>query len=322
MVATAWAQKKDNEHRVYEFVVESTDGSIDDVATNLSEAASVSGWKVLASSPAGVPEGCSYGARVLSLYHPEYAARLMDINRKTAPYAIVDRINLFEDENGLHVSMVNPRSIARTVLMEDASYTEIINSHAVALRTMISDAVDGVASTREYGQKRKKGYIGRTMGVMAGGKFVDKIQDKAVVPGGELLAVADKVREGLSQPGPKWDLTLAYELALPEYDTVIFGTTGTAMESKSFSIVKAGSNKDRKKLSCPGLAHAAAYPIEVVLVKDEDDVKVQLVDAMYRMKMYFEDAGKMSFMKNMGMPGSLADEIKNQILAVLGDYPQ
>lgn len=34
---------------------------------------------------------------------------------------------------------------------------------------------------------------------------------------------------------------------------------------------------------------------------------------MFRMKMYFEDAGKFAFMKNMGMPGSIHDAIKKMI---------
>jgi hypothetical protein len=38
---------------------------------------------------------------------------------------------------------------------------------------------------------------------------------------------------------------------------------------------------------------------------------------MYRMKMYFEDAGKWAFMKNMGMPGSIADEISAQVRPAL-----
>jgi hypothetical protein len=96
------------------------------------------------------------------------------------------------------------------------------------------------------------------------------------------------------------------------------GTTGTPMDSKSFKIVKAGSDTSRKKFKCPGIAHAAAYPLEVVVRKTEEGVKVQMLNVMYRMKMYFEDAGKWAFMKNMGMPGSLHDEVKKQIQAGLG----
>ena len=49
-------------------------------------------------------------------------------------------------------------------------------------------------------------------------------------------------------------------------------------------------------------------PLEVVLRTTADGTTVELIDAMYRMKKFFEDAGKWAFMKNMTMPGSLADE--------------
>jgi hypothetical protein len=51
----------------------------------------------------------------------------------------------------------------------------------------------------------------------------------------------------------------------------------------------------------------------VVVTKDKGSVHVRTVDSMYRMKMYFEDAGKWAFMKNLGMPGSIADEISAQV---------
>jgi len=53
-------------------------------------------------------------------------------------------------------------------------------------------------------------------------------------------------------------------------------------------------------------------------VEELDGDLARLVDTMYRMKMYFEDAGKWAFMKNMGMPGSIHDEIAAQIKAGLG----
>jgi hypothetical protein len=39
------------------------------------------------------------------------------------------------------------------------------------------------------------------------------------------------------------------------------------------------------------------------------------------MKMYFEDAGKWAFMKNMGMPGSIHDELTALIAAALKPTP-
>jgi hypothetical protein len=268
---------------------------------------------VLAKVDAGVPRGCRYKARVLAVVDPGYVKQLMAVNRRTAPFAVVDRINVFEDEGGVHVAVLNAESVNRTVLMEDGAYAGVSRTHVEALRALVTGAVTGKVSDREFGERRSRGHIGKTMGVMAGGPFAEKVKDEAVVGSGDWKAVAEKVRHGLARPGGKWGLHLAYELELPEQETVIFGSTGSPMDSKSFSIVGADADDARGSFQCPGLAHAAAYPIEVVVTREGDAVKVRLVDVMYRMKMYFEDAGKWAFMKNMGMPGSIHDELAAQI---------
>lgn len=308
---------EEKEFGVYEYVVQSIQGEFTEVSQAIENGLQQAGWQVLAKVDAGVPEGCKYRAQVFVVYDSQYSRQIMEANSNTGPFAVVDRVTLFEDENGLHVSVVNPHSINRTVLMDDMAYEDLAEKHLQALRTAITGVVHGTVTDQEYGQKRGKGYIGRTMGIMAGGKFEDKIQDDAVVEGGNLQSVAEGVREGLSRTGEKWGMHLVYELELPEYQTVLFGTTGGPMEAKSFDIVKAGSDKSRQDMSCPGLAYAAAYPIEIVVVKEADAVKVRMLDVMYRMKMYFEDAGKWAFMKNMGMPGSIHDELKGQIKIAL-----
>jgi hypothetical protein len=302
---------------VYEYVVQSAQGNFDEISTAIEYTAVAANWRVLAKVDAGVPKDCAYKARVFVLYDAAYGQQIMSANRKTGPFAVVDRINLFQDENGAHVAVVNPHSINRTILMDDQKYEAMAAAHLQALRQMIAGAVPGTASEKEYGQFREEGYIGKTMGVMAGGKFIDKIEDIAKVADGNWKEVAAKARQGLSQPTKQWGMHLVYELELPEFETVVFGTTGTPMDSKSFSIVGAGDDDSRKKLKCPGLAHAAAYPIEVVVVQDGADVKARVVESMFRMKMYFEDAGKWAFMKNVRMPGSIQDEIGQQIKAGL-----
>jgi hypothetical protein len=175
----------------------------------------------------------------------------------------------------------------------------------------------GSPAGEDYGQRREKGYIGKTMGVMAGGPFGEKVADLSVVAGEDWKGVAERVRASLEKKGPKWGLHLAYILEIPEAQTVVLGATGTPMDSQSFSIVGAGDDASREGEKCPGIAHAGAYPIEVVVALDAGAVHVRLVDSMYRMKMYFEDAGKWAFMKNMGMPGSIADEISAQVRPAL-----
>lgn len=312
------AGEKGQVYRVYQYVVRSAAGTFDEISQALSGSAAQNGWQVLATVNGGVPENCPFKTQVLVLYDSLYARQIMDANRTTGPFAVLDRVNLFEDEEGIHVSVVNPHSINRTILMDDTLYEALSEQHLQALRGMITAAVQGTVSTDEYGQDRDKGYIGKTMGVMAGGPFNEKLQDQAEVAGGGWQEVAAKVGEAMNQAGEKWGMQRVFQLSLPAYRTVVIGTTGLPMSAKSFDIVKAGSDKSRKKLECPGLAHAAAYPIEVVVTEEEGAVKVRLVNVMFRMKMYFQDAGNWAFMKNMGMPGSIQSEIEDQIKIALG----
>jgi hypothetical protein len=298
---------------VYQYVVHRAEGSVDSVASAIATGAPAAGFQLLARVPVGAPAGCSYRAEVVALYSPELGRQVVAANRRTGPFAVVDRVNVFEDEKGVHVSVLNPRSVLRTVLMDDQKHAALIESHLSALRALVSAAVHGTATSQDYGEVREKGYIGKTMGVMAGGPFTDKVQDLSVVGGDDWKGTAERVLAGLEKMGPKWGLHLTYALEIPEAEAVVLGTTGTPMDTKSFAIVGAGADSSRGGLKCPGLAHAAAYPIEIVVARDAGSVRVRVVDTMYRMKMYFEDAGKWAFMKNMGMPGSIQDEIATQV---------
>ena len=53
--------------------------------------------------------------------------------------------------------------------------------------------------------------------------------------------------------------------------------------------------------------------MELLVVREGDQVRVLVIDEMFRMKIYFEDAGKMKFAANMQMPGSIGDEIRDLV---------
>jgi hypothetical protein len=320
VAAAAGATPKSPEAGVFQYVLKKAQGTPAEIAEAIAEAAPAAGFEVLGHVPVGSPEGCGFSARVVALYQPDHASRVIEANRRTGPFAIVDRINVFEDENGVHVSVVNPRSILRTVLMDDESHSSLIESHLADLRDLVLGAVEGETSEQDYGQVRKKGHIGRTMGVVAGGPFTKKVQEKKVVGGYEWQDMAVQVEKALKEKGPKWGMGLTYSRQVPEHKLAVFGTTGTPMDTRSFEIVGAGADESRADLQCPGLAHAGAYPIEVVVTQEGVSIRTRMVDTMYRMKMYFEDAGKWAFMKNMGMPGSIEDEVTEQILAGVASH--
>jgi hypothetical protein len=297
--------------RVFEYAVRSAEGTFDEVASLLADSLVSGGWEMVAAVDAGVPDECPYRARVFVLYDAQYSSDLMAANERTAPFAAWNRVNLFEDEAGLHVSVVNPRSINRTVMLDDASQVGAAQAMLDRLRATIVDAVSGTPSSEGYGQERRRGLIGKTMGVMAGGPFDGRVGDVASFPGEEVGVVAARLRRAFSEPGSKWGIHLVGETRLD--DTVILAITGSPLDSDSFSIVKAGSDRARKRMQCPGIAHAAAYPLELVVTRSGDATVVRTAASMYRMKMYFEDAGKWAFMKNMGMPGSIASEIEDKV---------
>ncbi len=306
-------EKGEARQGVYEYILTKIPLTFREASQLLQEKIEGSPFQLVASVPMASPENCGFKARVFVLADSAYVKQLTELNPQTAPFAVLDRLNLFEDENGLHISLVNPVNINRTVLLEDEKYLDLSLAHKNKLRQLVENILPGEKTTKQYGQFRKKGYIGRTMGVMAGGPFNEKIKTVKEWSSGNLEAVLKKLQAGLQTPGKNWGLKLVYLYRIPGQSVAVLGVTGSRMESKSFAIVKAGSDKARSKFRCPGIAHAAAYPIEVVVWQEGNGIKIETLDIMYRMKMYFEDAGKWAFAKNMTMPGSIQDEIATRI---------
>jgi hypothetical protein len=321
-VAAAPGSAIDGEtYGVYQYVVKQAEGTIDEISAAITGAAEGAGWSVAGTVDSADPEHCDFMSRVMVLYDAKYADAVIAANPETGAWAALDRVNIFQDEEGTHVSVVNPLSIDRTVLMNDTDYMDMARKHLDALRAMILSAVNGTESSAQYGELRTGGKIDKTMGVVAGGDFSKLIRDKFKVKKGGVTAVGQAIALGFkNEKTGKWGLHLVYQVNVAGRDVYIVGVSGSPMDTKSFEIVGGGQNEKRKDYACPGLSHAGAYPIEIVVQKDKSgEIKIRMVDTMYRMKMYFEDAGTTAFMKNMRMPGSIENEIEKQIKKALED---
>jgi uncharacterized protein (DUF302 family) len=316
VVALSPAQALGQRHGVFQRIAELRDRDYTEVVRSAEEAVSAAGWNLLASYPAGVnAEECSFRAQVLVVDWPEHTRVVMSQGPHGA-FAAPIRISVFEDELGVHVNSVNPRSLNRTIVAEKGMDEEW-NRLAEGLRGTLARNMGVGPSQRESGQFRDKGRIGRTFGIMAGGPFKEKIKTFTSVEG-EVEQVATSLFETLQgmEPGPEWGSRPVY-IMNPAEGVWVIGITGERMERRSYDIVGNGSDKSREDMACPGIDHSAAYPVEVVLTQEEGSVQVALIDEMFRMKMFFEDAGKVAFAKNMGMPGDIEDEIKGLILSAL-----
>ncbi|GAB4387996.1 MAG: hypothetical protein Kow0025_04730 [Thermodesulfovibrionales bacterium] len=286
------------EFGVYVRAAEDIGMTFDEAVSALEAALPQAGWRVLASYPAGVPEGCRFRAHNIVIHSDEYAAKIMAHGPLSA-FALPLRVGLYQDEKGLAAAFVNPASINRTVL-GDGVEKELSAQTMDALAGAIAGALKVKGVKKQIGEVRTAGRVGG----MGGGDFTDKVE--VIHEGGDFEAVSAKVKEGILANRDGW--TLAYSLPLAGSEAVIYGVTRTSTEARAFDI--AGERRESKANSCPGIDHAPAFPIEVVVLKDSGGVKAVTLDEMYRMKLYFEDAGNWAFFKNMGMPGELEEEIK------------
>ncbi len=305
--------------RVFMKIADPAEGTVAEVSASLEAAIDGAGWTILSTHDAGIgADQCSFGAQVFVVDWPEYTQIALSQGIHGA-FAAPLRISVFEDELGVHVAAVNPQSLNRTIVAEEGMEEEWARL-AGTLRETLAAGMGEAPVQEEFGQKRDKGRIGRTMGIMAGGPFIGKIKDVATVPleDGSVLDVAQNLFDALQamEPGKDWGMRPVYLMPVSD-GVVVMGFTGAEMESRSFSIVGRGGDKSRSDMACPGLDHSAAYPVGVVLAQVEDQVEITVVDEMYRMKMFFENAGKMKFARNMTMPGSIEDELKDLIRSAL-----
>jgi uncharacterized protein (DUF302 family) len=289
---------------VYIKIIEKAQGSFDEVSSSVESALKKGGWDILGSHDTGVPEKCGFRSRVISFSSEEYAATILKNDVKAA-FALPLRAGIYEDDKGINIVFVNPSSINRTII-DETGMDEFSLAAASSIGVTISGSVKGNVVNEQAGQIRKKGKIGG----MGGGDFlnkIDEIRSFSESADSTIRQIAEKVKSGILRNDMDWKLVYSYDLA--DRGAVIYGTTRKATEGKAFSI--AGEKRKSDSNNCPGIDHAAAFPIEVVVYKDGGQVKVVLIDGMYRMKMYFEDAGKWAFMKNMTMPGKIEKEIVN-----------
>jgi uncharacterized protein (DUF302 family) len=297
------------EYGTYLRLVNAPAGSYDQMVAAVPGALERAGWQLVASYDAGTG-GCVHKAKTFVVNAPAFTAEVLKQGPRAA-FALPLRLAVYEDDAGVHLAAVNPQSLGRTIVGEtfEAPSTEVVNQ----LRAMTATGFPGKAVMAPYGQMRTQGLIEKTMGVVAGGPFASKIEQARSAKGTTVADVAAKLMAAGATPTKRWGLRAVYRFDLPGQNATLVGFTGGPMESKSYSIVGAGLDDSRAKFACPGLDHVAAYPLEVLVVQEGSEVKVLLVDVMFRMKMYFEDAGKMKFAANMAMPGSIEDELRDLI---------
>jgi uncharacterized protein (DUF302 family) len=261
------------------------------------------GFEVIASYENGVPEGCNFRAMTVVFTNGDYSSKVLAGGQDKA-FGLPHRIGVYEDESGLNVAVVNPIHMNRTFYLNNSK-----DADAEAELGKIMDALKGVGNMVmvQAGQIRTEGEIGG----MGGGRFPDKLI-AAATSGKSVADAAKALADGISDKAA-WHSVYTYQ---PNEKVAVVGITNTAAtEGRAFSI--AGDKRSGKNYKFPGLDHAAAFPVEVVVYESGGKTTAHIVVEMWRMKLYFEDAGTWAFMKNMAMPGDIEDEITAAVKAAL-----
>jgi uncharacterized protein (DUF302 family) len=288
------------EYGVYVKVAEKIAGPYDELVRNAETVLNKDGRQVLASYDAAVPEGCRFRAHTIVFSSPDYDRKIMS-HGPTAVFALPLRISIYSNEQGTNISFLNPASLNRTVL-GDTVEKDLSISKMNELSALLATAGKGVVVNQQLGEIRSKGYVGG----MGGGAFSDQIVEiyKGADTGSNFHDIAAKVKEGILSNKKGWRLVYTFE---PAENVIVYGVDNRKTEARAFEI--AGERRASVTNPCPGIDHASAFPIEVAVLKDRGMVRVVTLHEMYRMKVYFQDAGNWAFMKNMRMPGQIEGEI-------------
>lgn len=289
------------DYGMYVKVSENVEGPFEGTVKNIEDALVRNGWQVLASYSASVPGECRFRAHTIVAHSVKYAEQILS-NGPRAAFALPVRISIFEDERGINTSFTNPASLNRTVLGNQTA-ADLSKATMNRLSEILASAAKGRVVNAQIGEIRNSGRVGG----MGGGNFNDKIVEiyNKKDAGNAFQETALNVREGILSNKKNWKLI--YTLELQDVPAVIYGVNKPETEARAYKI--AGEKRESKNNACPGIDHASALPIEVIVYKESGMVKVVTLDEMYRMKVYFEDAGMWAFMKNMKMPGEIEAEI-------------
>jgi hypothetical protein len=288
-----------------------------------------------------VEDICGFNGKLVMFTSDDYIKMLTSFDNKYLVASFL-KIGIYETDKGIEINIADIETINRIVFndMGDSEYanaitethpykTKIIDAlHSLPYGDKVEDAMEPIRETDELRD------ADRDMFMMVGPMtlFEDEDQFPVIYEEKEETDVAriESLKElmynniSTFKPNeedyeyrwtadPETDLQwqIIGEVHSPDNKAIMFGLTCSRTESESFRIV--GDETETNK--CPGLNHLTAYPIEVLLMLNENGLVVHTAREMFRMDMYFWDAGMAAFMDHMGMPGMLDDSIYSALFA-------
>ncbi|MBC8385488.1 MAG: hypothetical protein H8E57_08230 [Candidatus Cloacimonetes bacterium] len=284
---------------------------------------------------------CDYQARLIVLSSDKYVRMLTSFGNKYLTAAFL-RIGLYETKTGVQVVISDPETVNRIIFndLPDEKYNEVVNRskkfktelinilHQMDMEQKVEEMMKPVRSAKDLKKAAKDMMM--MVGKMTFYKDEDQFpiiySEKTEAGISDLNMMKKKLLSNLniftpSEQDIKYHWTkssdnlsweVISEIYSPDSTAVLLGISRERTTALSFHIAGMKRSDDGNK--CPGIDHVCAYPIEVLIMLENDELIVRTPREMFRMDMYFWDAGKWAFMKFMNMPKTLDKSIKRALL--------
>ncbi len=340
-----------SEHGVFFKTHEAIQEDITVVEEKIAEVLHANGFNILYRSDVKTPdyvredksEHCGFKAKLIVFSSDQYLDMLSKVNNKYLIGGFL-RIGIYEDTSGVNVSIVDPETISRIIFNDlyendqEEDYHKIVDKvvefktgllsalHSVKLGKEVSIAMEPIRDDEDLAESSKDMFM--MVGQMT--FFNDEDQFPQIYSSSKSLSEVKELFEANLKtfnpveddvdyrwtPNPEEDLQwkIVSEVVTKDGKGMLLGLTRPRTEGVSFNI--AGASREDETNMCPGIDHVAAYPIEVLLLEVDEKVTVYTQREMFRMDMYYWDAGMAAFMDHMSMPAILDESLQR---ALLGD---
>ncbi|MEN8194151.1 MAG: hypothetical protein ABFS12_15110 [Bacteroidota bacterium] len=312
---------------------------------------SAEGFSVLYSEDVKAPdyvreessEHCGFKASLIVFKSDEFTNLITSLGNKYLVAGFL-KVGIYEDQNGVNVNIADPETIVRIIFNDlyendkEDEYKKIVEKaksfksklvkilHSVKVGEQVNTPMEPIRDDEDLAESSKDMFM--MVGPMT---FFNDEDQFPIIYSTETNTSAEELSNKFIKnlesykpseddaeyrwtPNPEVDLKwkTVSKISSPDGKAVLVGLTRPRTEGVSFNI--AGSSREEDNNKCPGIDHAAAYPIEVMFIEEDGKVNVYTQREMFRMDMYFWDAGMPAFMDHMSMPGILDDSIIKSLL--------
>ena len=308
---------------IFQKVLESPRGFAETTAA-LEQALADSPLELIGKSDIAVPDNAQK-ARVYVVVSPTQSAAALASMAPDEVSALIQRIGVYEAYGRVHINIANPEAVANVYFADEKQRDALISAATAAKQELIQviRAVPGIPKDEQQeparGLKNYRGYNGDGPAKMMA-KFRDfreslitvKEVDGAI-PAAQLIEQikASAAKSAAADPEKGWQVVAEKVFS---NDLAWVGIQNRYTSLKCINInsdFRFGDKKDNTKY--PGVDHAPAMPMELVLYKKGGKWQIAQYGEMWRMQLYFWDSGYAAFAKNTLIPSIIYGDIEKLV---------